>query len=268
MTRTVRLIVAFDGTDFHGWQHQSGLRTVQSVLEDSIQRVVRHRVNLFGCGRTDAGVHAKGHVSHFTTTAPLPTRKIGYAIGSRLPADLGIVAVQDVHSKFHAGYSAISKLYRYRIYNAVNRPVEHHSSRFVYHCWRSLDLDRMREAARHFVGKMDYSAMAASGCVRETMVREVLRCDVERCEAEIRIDVEGTGFLHKQIRNMAGTLVHVGRGQFTPEDVATILESRDRSKAGPTLTGQGLCLQWVRYPHELLSPEPNASLEDDDGVAD
>ncbi len=261
MDRTISLVVAFDGTDFHGWQFQTGLRTVQGVLEPALQRVVRHPVKLCGSGRTDAGVHAKGHVSNFTTTCPLDPDRMRHAIGSRLDTDLSIVAVREVHEEFHAGFSAVSKLYRYRIHNTLNRPVENHTRRFAYHCWKKLDLDRMQAAARSFVGKMDFSSMAAAGCVRESMVREVLRCDIERHGDEIRIDVEGTGFLHKQVRTMAGTLVNVGRGIFEPGDVATIIEGRDRANAGPTMPGHGLCLQWVRYPSHLLQPPLSASLE-------
>jgi len=254
MARTLYLLTAYDGTDFHGWQTQPGVRTVQSVIEGALRRVLRHPIDLLGCGRTDAGVHAAGHVGHVVTTCALDGDRLKHAIGSRLPEDVAVLSVREVHPAFDARRSAVSKLYRYRIHNLENRPVEHQTQRYAYHFWHPLDVDRMREAARHFVGEMDFSAMAAAGCERASMVRRVIRCDIERHLNEVRIDIEGTGFLHKQVRTMAGTLVNVGVGQWTPDRVVEVIESRDRRQAGPCLPAKGLCLQWVRYPPHLLRP--------------
>ena len=262
MERTIYLLVAFDGTDFHGWQFQPELRTVQDVIEQAVRRVVRHQVSLVGSGRTDAGVHAAGHASHFVTTCELEPGKMRHAIGARLPKDVTIVALRAVHPRFDARRSAISKLYRYLIHNAPGRPVEHRLQRYTYHYWQPLDLERMRVGARHFIGEKDFTAMSATGGVRESMVRTVLRCDIERHFDEIRIDVEGTGFLYKQVRNMAGTLLNVGRGFCEPDRVAEILESRQRANAGPTAPARGLCMQWVRYPpHLLVPPDPTEVAE-------
>jgi tRNA pseudouridine38-40 synthase len=255
MDRNVSLVVAFDGTSFHGFQTQPGLRTVQEELEKSIGRAVRHPATLTGSGRTDAGVHAAGHVSNFRTTCTLEPRRLAHSIGSRLPRDISIVALRDVKPEFRATICATSKLYRYRIFNARHRPVERFTQRYVYHYWEPLDLAAMKSGARYFVGKMDYSSMAASGTKRASMVREVLRCDVERHRDEIRIDVEGTGFLWKQVRTMVGTLVDVGRGRWSADHVGEILATCDRTKAGPTVPARGLCLQWVRYPSELFCDE-------------
>ena len=259
MARTVALRIAYDGTDFHGWQHQPGLRTVQGVLEDALRRVLRHPVNLIGSGRTDAGVHAAGHVSSFSTTSTMPAERLRHAIGSRQPADVAVVEARDVHPDFHATRSAESKLYRYRIHNTVGRPVERLTQRYAAHIWHALDLHRMQAAAAHFIGEHDFTAMAAAGTVRQSMVRAVLRCDVERHLDEIRIDVMGTGFLYKQVRNMVGTLLNVGRGRWEPERVANIIASRDRNQAGSTAPARGLCLQWVRYPPRLLVPTQDGS---------
>lgn len=255
MPRTLYLLTAYDGTDFHGWQSQPGLRTVQSVLEEALRRVLRHPLDLIGSGRTDAGVHAAGHVSSVITTHALDTERLRHAIGSRLPEDVSVVEVREVHPAFDARRSAESKLYRYRIHNTPDRPVEHKTQRYTYHFWHRLDLDRMRVAARHFVGEMDFSAMAAAGCERASMVRRVIRCDIERHLDEVRVDIEGTGFLYKQVRTMAGTLVNIGRGRWEPDCVPGIIESKDRRNAGPCLPAKGLCLQWVRYPPALLRPE-------------
>ena len=262
MRRTFRLQVAFDGTDFHGWQNQPGLRTVQGVIEHALRRTLRHDVDLIGSGRTDAGVHAAGHVSNFTTTCEMTPEQLRHSIGSRLPEDVSITAVRPVHPEFHATRDAHSKLYRYRIHNARRGAVERLTQRCTYHFWEALDVEAMRAGGQHFIGEMDFTAMAATGGVRESMVRTVLRCDVERHLDEIRIDVEGTGFLWKQVRNMVGTLMNVGRGRWEPQRVAEILATHDRANAGPTAPALGLCLQWVRYPPHLLSCPAQADVGD------
>lgn len=255
MERTIALWVAYDGTGFHGWQDQTGLRTVQDSVQQVLRRVMRHPLGLVGSGRTDSGVHAAGHVSSFHTSSAIECSKLKQAIGFRLPDDISLVDIRDVHPDFHATRSATSKLYRYRIQSAESRAVEAQTHLYTYHFWDPLDLDRMKEAAKYLVGKQDFAAMAANGERRETTVRTVFRCDIERHLDEIRIDVEGDGFLYKQVRTMVGTLMSVGRGHHPPEWVAEILASRDRTQAGPTAPAKGLCLQWVQYPAELLRPE-------------
>ena len=253
MPRTLYLRTAYDGTDYHGWQRQlAGLRTVQGVLEDVLRHVVRHPVNLITSGRTDAGVHAVGHVSSFTTTYTHPTRALQHAITARLPTDVAVLAVREVHPAFHATKSAISKLYRYRIHAREQRPVANLTHRYTYHCWRPLDAGKMQAAAEHFVGEHDFSALTPLAAVRECFVRRVFRCGVVCAGEEIQIDVEGDGFLYHQVRTMAGTLMDVGYGRWAPEEVAAIVASRDRRRAGPTAPARGLCLQWVKYPEELL----------------
>ncbi|MBI4716225.1 MAG: tRNA pseudouridine(38-40) synthase TruA [Planctomycetes bacterium] len=255
MPRNLCLVTAYDGTDFHGWQRQPGLRTVQGELENALQHVVRHPVELAGSGRTDAGVHALGHVSNFMTECSLDPARLQAALTSRLPEDLAVLAVREVPLEFHATQSALSKLYRYRIHHSPIPPVARLLQRYMFHCWTPLDVEAMRDAAGHFVGEMDFSAMTPKAVVRESFVRRVLHCEVAREGEEIRIDVEGNGFLYHQVRTMAGTLVEVGRGRWRPEAVAEILASRDRNRGGPTMPAHGLCLHWVRYPPHLLPPQ-------------
>lgn len=260
MHRNICFQVAYDGTDFHGWQTQAGQRTVQELLETAIRRTVRHPVNLIGSGRTDAGVHAAGQVANFHTTCGLDCGKLQHSISSRFPADLSIFEVREVHPEFHATHSAVSKLYRYRIFNSRRRPVERFVHRYAFHFWLPLNVEEMQEAGTHFVGEKDFAAMTAAGGERESMVRTVFRCDVERHLDEVRIDVEGSGFLYRQVRNMVGTLLNVGRGAWPAAHVAEILRSRDRREAGATAPAHGLCLNWVRYPVHLLRA-PNSSVE-------
>ncbi len=261
MRRTIYLRIAYEGTEFHGWQVQAEQRTVQGVLERMLGRVLAHPVELACAGRTDSGVHAFGQVAGFSTTCRMPADKIKTAVVSRLPPDVAIVHARDVHPDFHATKDAICKLYRYRLHASPDRPVCALSHRYTYHFWKPLDVERMNEAARLFVGTRDFSALAGAGCRRVTMVRTVLGCEVRRQRDEVIIDVTGTGFLYRQVRNMVGTLLNVGCGMWEPQRVETILESRDRSHAGPTAPALGLTLQWVRYPLEKLTP-PEGSLGD------
>ena len=267
MKRKLLLRIAYDGTDFHGWQTQRGVRTVQAELESALRRVVRHEVSLAGSGRTDAGVHAAGQVAACVSTCTLDTDRLRRALGARLAPDLSINDLREVHPDFDARRRAISKLYRYRIHAAPHRSVSRNAQRYAYHVWDPLDEEKMRQAANHFVGTHDFTSMAAVASSAESKVRTVLRCDVERHLDEIRIDVEGTGFLYRQVRTMVGTLLSVGWGRWEPDQVVDILASRDRAKAGPTAPAHGLCLQWVRYPAEfLLPPEHPCEVETDDVI--
>jgi len=245
--RNIRLLLAYDGTDFHGWQKQPGLRTVQDLVEQATRRVVRHQVLVNGSGRTDAGVHASGQIASFETTCAMPCDNLRKAIGGRLPKDISLIHVREAPANFRASRHAISKLYRYSIFNSPHRPVERHRHRYVYHFWHPLDADRMRAAAQWLVGEHDFAAFATAGHNRETTVRTVLSLRICRCFEEIRVEVEGTGFLYNQVRNMVGTLIEIGRGHWEAQYAREILESCDRTKAGPTAPARGLCLQWVRY---------------------
>lgn len=255
MQRQVMFVVAYDGTDFHGWQEQPGQRTVQGVLQDAARHVLRHPLAVRGAGRTDAGVHAAGQIATFPVETTLSASRLRYAIGGRLPKDMSVVRAREVSSELVPSRHAISKLYRYRIHAATGRPVETLQHRYTYHCWTPLDIGRMRSAARHFVGRRDFAAMASKGSKRITTVREVLRCEVVRRFEEIRIEVEGTGFLYNQVRNMVGTLIEVGRGHWEVDRVVEIMASRDRREGGPTAPAKGLSLQWVRLPPHLLVSE-------------
>lgn len=267
MRRKLLLRIAYDGTEFHGWQTQQGVRTVQSELEASLRRVLRHDVNLAGSGRTDAGVHAAGQAASCETTCTLDTDRLKRAIGARIAPDLSITDVRDVHPEFDARRSAVSKLYRYRLHAARHRPVARNAQRYTYHVWDPLDETKMRDAARHFVGTQDFTSMVAEASPVPSKVRTVLRCDVERHLDEIRIDVEGTGFLYRQVRTMVGTLLNVGWGRWEPDRVADVLASRDRGQGGQTAPAHGLCLQWVRYPTELLNPPEQPDSDEADNEA-
>src|SRR5205085_9687573 len=183
--RNLRMIIAYDGTEFHGWQRQPQQRTVQDLIEQAVRRVVRHQVVVVGAGRTDAGVHARGQVANFYTTTQIPALNLFRAIGARLPKDVTIEHMREVPLGFHSSRSAVSKLYRYRVFAAVRRPVGAHLQRYTYHFWHPLELERLRAAAAAFIGEHDFSAMASRGSARLSNVREVLRFDIFRNGDEV-----------------------------------------------------------------------------------
>lgn len=249
MERNVKLLIAYDGANFHGWQTQPNLRTVQAELENVLRHVLRHPLCVHGASRTDAGVHARGQVAHVLTSSPVPVDRFKLAIGHHLPPDIALLHAAEVPRGFHASRSALGKLYRYRIFNAQHRPVSQQRDHHTWHVWFNLDLERLRAGAVHLVGTHDFAAFAsASSNPRPSTVRTINRIDIRRQHEEILIDIEGDGFLYNQVRNIVGTLFEVGRGHWDPSRVAAILASRSRRNAAFTAPPQGLTLQWVRYP--------------------
>ncbi len=246
--RTLRLTVAYDGTDFHGWQRQPGVRSVQGELEAVAQRVLRHPLSIRGASRTDAGVHAAGQVACLRTSATIPLDRLMRAIGERLPADLALLALRPAAAGFHPGCDALGKLYRYRLHAARQRPTERLSTRYTWHIWVALDIDRMRAAAELLCGRHDFRGFASSGEERGDTVRTLRRAEIQVRGLEVWLDFEGDGFLYNQVRNMVGTLVEIGRGLRPVERISEVLAARDRGLAGPTAPARGLCLRWVRYP--------------------
>ena len=247
MERTLKLVIGYDGTDFHGWQTQPGVRTVQEELEQVISRAVRHPAQIVGASRTDSGVHARGQTAHLRTTCSIPTRSLRRAIACRLSPDVTVVDVSEVPPDFHATRDAQGKLYRYTMYNTGHHPVEQMATRYAWHMWHTLDFERMRAAAALLVGRHDFAGFANKGSPRETTVRTIDRINIWRRYERVFVDVEGGGFLYNQVRIIVGTLVEIGRGHWPPERITEILASGDRAYAGPTAPPEGLCLEWVRY---------------------
>jgi len=244
--RNIRLTLEYEGTDFHGWQRQPDLRTVQGTLEQAASTVLRHPVETWGCARTDAGVHARGYVSNFHTESDYTVERMRSGLNGCLPEDVVVTAASDVPEDFHARFSARARRYTYRITTeptAVWR-------RFAYHIHHELDCGRMREAARHLVGEHDFTSFTA--LANEANPVCSLR-SVEIVEAPLgaagRIDitVESNRFLFHMVRVIAGTMMEAGRGRIEPEHVAVILRKKDRRAAGPTAAAHGLMLVGVQY---------------------
>ena len=243
--RVLRVVVAYDGTDFSGWQRQPGMRTVQSCLEDGIRALLGEEVFVRGAGRTDAGVHADGQVASFALNSRIPPHGLLRGLNSILPIDVALLDVAEAAPDFDARFSARGKVYRYTVWNHMVRSPRH--ARTAWHVRRALDMAAIREAAALLVGEHDFRAFRASDCERRTTRRIIRRLDVDRQGALLTFDVEATAFLKNMVRILVGTLVDVGRGHLGPEAVARMLETGDRAAGGMTAPPQGLTLLRVLY---------------------
>jgi len=243
--RTIKLTIEYDGSNYAGWQVQRTGQSVQTRIQEAIAAITgAPAVRLVGSGRTDAGVHAAGQVAHFKSATTIPAQDLVHAINTELPDDIAIIAAQDVPDDFHARYSAKSKTYRYSIVNrAVRSPLERGRAHFVR---GRLDVPAMRAAAQALLGEHDFAAFRSKPNGKPS-VRTITRLDVMTAGERIDLFVSANGFLYNMVRAIAGTLIEVGLGRRTPESVAGLLRSLDRSAAGPTAPPQGLCLMDVEY---------------------
>jgi tRNA pseudouridine38-40 synthase len=241
----LKITVEYDGSAFSGWQSQSGGGAVQDEIERAIKKVTAEKIRIDGSGRTDSGVHAWGQVATFDTESDIPPGRFPAALNANLPPGIAVIACEEVDAGFHARISAKSKTYRYVIANRPVRPaIDRDRAAWIP---EPLDAAAMHEAAQHLVGSHDFRAFASEPDKDQNCHRTILRCDVAREGERISITVEGSGFLKRMVRAIAGTLIEVGRGKYAPERVGRVLRSRDRSIAGPTAPPQGLYLVEVKY---------------------
>ena len=241
--KRVRLTVAYDGTNYHGWQIQNNGITIESELNRCLSELLHEEIHVIGASRTDSGVHALGNIAVFDTDARIPGEKISYALNQRLPEDIRIQHSEEVASDWHPRHVESRKTYEYRIYRSeFPMPVKRLYSYFTY---RSLQVEVMREAAEYLVGEHDFKSFCQTGAQVETTVRTIYALDVLEQEADLVVRVCGNGFLYNMVRIIAGTLLEIGEGKYLPEKMKEILERRDRSAAGPTVPAQGLTL--VKY---------------------
>lgn len=245
--RTWKLTLAYDGTDFAGWQEQPGRPTVQSALERALSRIEGRPVRAFGSGRTDAGVHALAQVASCSLANPIPAANLRKALNRLLPPEIRIADAREAEPGFHARHAAIAKTYEYRVHRGeICPPV---LARYTHWHPYPLEEEAMRLAARRFVGERDFrSFVSEGGGPRGSTVRVIHSSELERSGDLLRYRVRGSGFLYRMVRNIVGTLLEVGRGRLRPEDIDAILAARARNAAGPTAPAQGLFLVSVEYP--------------------
>ncbi|MCX8109834.1 MAG: tRNA pseudouridine(38-40) synthase TruA [Syntrophorhabdaceae bacterium] len=243
--RNIRLIISYDGTCYHGWQCQPDLITVQETLIRAVERIVNHKVKLYGGARTDSGVHAMAQVANFFTENKIETKNLLRGLNSLLPLDIRIRDVHEVDGSFHARYSAKSKTY---VYTILNQPFDSpFYTRYVWHIPYPLDVSSMNRAARLIKGEHDFSAFKKKNEPYGSSIRCVLRSGVKKRGDFIYIFIEATGFLRYMVRNITGTLVLIGAGKLKEDAMAEILASRDRDMAGPTAPAKGLFLKEIYY---------------------
>jgi tRNA pseudouridine38-40 synthase len=259
--RYFKLTIAYDGTDFHGWQIQSNKPTIQGEIVSVLCRLTQENVQLHGSGRTDAGVHALGQVASFRTRSLLSAAEFQRALNALLPPTIRIVAAEETGPDFSARWSAIGKVYRYRLYRS--KVVPPLLWRYVLHYPFPLDEDAMRDAAARFVGVHDFSSFAASTGSEDddkerNMEREIFSTELRRSDDgdELWFTVHGRSFLRYMVRKMVGTLLEVGRGKLKPEDIDNLYVVKDRSKSGPTVPPQGLFMLRVDHNESFRLPDP------------
>ncbi|MBL9140939.1 MAG: tRNA pseudouridine(38-40) synthase TruA [Phycisphaerae bacterium] len=257
MPRT-RLVVAYDGTNFHGWQRQEPpneepLRTVQGVLSEAVVAVIRQPTRVVGASRTDAGVHARGQVAAFSAAHGVPFNRLAEALNARLPPDVRVMEARPAPENFDPISWCTSKCYRYQIAHGSRAPDLDllFERRTVWQTWHRLDVARMQAAASLLTGTHDFAGFAQASHKRQTSVRTVHGCHVWQTRpGRITIEVAGNGFLYNMVRIIAGTLVEVGRGRLEPSVVTQALRTPDRSLVGPTLPPKGLRLEWAAYDEQ------------------
>ena len=250
--RHFKLTIAYDGTDFHGWQIQANRPTIQGEIVSVLQQLTQEKIMLHGAGRTDAGVHALGQVASFRTQSGLSAQEFQRALNALLPPTIRIVGAEEVGPDFNARWSARGKTYRYRLYRGKVVPPA--IWRYVLHYPFPLDEDAMRDAAARFVGMHDFASFAASTGSEDddkerSTEREIYSTELARTpdNEELVLTVRGRSFLRYMVRKMVGTLLDVGRGKLTPADIERLYELRDRSKSGPTVPPQGLVMVEVQH---------------------
>ena len=243
--KRIKLTIAYDGTNYCGWQIQPNGITIEEVINKALQKLTGEPILVIGASRTDSGVHAMGNVAVFDTESSIPPERIAMALNQRLPEDIVIVKSEEVALDFHPRYCDCSKTYEYHIINTrIPVPTKRLTNYFVSY---NLNLDHMREAASYLVGEHDFVSFCNVRTDVENTVRTITALDVIENGNEITIRITGNGFLYNMVRIIVGTLIRVGRGFYTPEKVKEILEAKDRKAAGVTAPAHGLMLMNIEY---------------------
>lgn len=250
--KRIKMVLEYDGSNYHGFQKQINAHTIQAELERSIYSLSKEAVTISGAGRTDAGVHALGQVIAFNTSASIPAEKWALALNSKLPEDIRILDSREVAPDFHPQFHAVKKSYFYLIYR--QKPGASFYRRYALLNCENLNLSEMQKAAHILEGRHNFRSFCASGSAVKSWERTVNTCKIENQGAFMRLDIEANGFLYNMVRIIMGTLLEVGRQRLQAEQLLEILDSQDRNQAGPTVAPHGLYLRSVEYPFEISLP--------------
>jgi tRNA pseudouridine38-40 synthase len=245
--RNIKLTIQYDGTDYFGWQRQKNTRqTISEIIENVLNKILQEKLKLIAAGRTDTGVHAREQVANFVTGSKISLARFRQSLNALLPKDIRVIRVEQVPAGFHSRYGAKAKTYRYTILNSSSSDV--FSRRYVYHyplC--RLDVTAMRKAGAILVGNHDFVSFKRTDKKIRSTVRDLKEIKVTQKGKFIYIDVTANSFLYHMVRNIAGTLIEIGKRSFPPENIKNILKAKDRRTAGPTAPACGLCLMKVKY---------------------
>ena len=246
--KRVKLVVAYDGTNYCGWQIQPNGTTIESVLNEHLSALLKEDITVTGASRTDSGVHSLGNVAIFDTNTRMPAEKISFALNQKLPEDIVVQDSCEVTLDWHPRYQKGRKTYEYRILNRTFRDPTRRLDTYFYHY--PLDAEAMQQAATYLEGEHDFKSFCAVGAQVKTTTRTLYCCKVEKENDIITIRVTGNGFLYNMVRIIAGTLIQVGNGTIRPEEMPAILEACDRNAAGPTAPAHGLTMIGIQYEEE------------------
>ncbi|WP_300380389.1 tRNA pseudouridine(38-40) synthase TruA [Clostridium sp.] len=245
--RNIKLTIEYDGTNYQGWQKQKDRRvkTIQETLEKAISVLTNEEINVQGSSRTDAGVHARGFVANFKTTTNIPESKYREALNSKLPDDIVIIKSEEVEECFNSRYYTKGKTYSYTIINTDICPVI--GRQYMYHVRKPLNIEAMKEACKYFIGTKDFISFRSIGSSVKTTIRTIQDLHIRIDDDIIKVYVTGDGFLYNMVRIIVGTLINIGKNSIMPEDVKSIIEGKDRRKAGLCVPAKGLTLEKVFY---------------------
>ena len=249
--RNIALKLMYNGTAYHGWQVQKNAATICETLQNALQKITGEKIYLTGCGRTDAGVHAEYYVANFRTESRIPLDRLPLAINTHTPEDIAVQEALEVADDFNAITSCIKKEYTYRIYNSRIKNPFYVNRAYFYP--KKLDEEFLNRAANQFVGTHDFRAVRSVGTETRSTVRTIYWCDVTRNGDLLELKVCANGFLYNMVRAITGTVLYAAEGKFLPEDIPAILESGDRTAAGPTAPPGGLYLTRLWYEDERLN---------------
>jgi tRNA pseudouridine38-40 synthase len=243
-----KLTIAYDGTLFSGWQVQENSLAIQPLIQKALETALRHKLDLTGAGRTDAGVHARGQTAHFDSEIVFDPAKLLLSLNALLPKDIRILAIEKVAPDFHARYSAKSKIYHYHLH--LDRISDPFRASYRFQVFDRIDIEALKRAAPLFLGTRDFTTFANEahrGSAAKDPVRTLYRFDVLEEESGARLELEGNGFLYKMVRNLSGALLDVARGKISPSQLEALFEAKDRCKLGAALPAHGLFLFQVNY---------------------